>query len=54
MMIGSMDKSKDLRHGRACVFALHVHLVFLTKYCRCILDGEAIEKLQPIFFPGLL
>jgi putative transposase len=45
-----MAKSKDLRHGRHCVFAMHVHLVFVSKYRRCILDGEAIEKLRHIFF----
>ncbi len=22
-----------------CVFAMHVHLVFVTKYRRCLLDG---------------
>jgi putative transposase len=44
-----MDKSKDLRHGRHCVFAMSVHLVFVTKYRRCVLDGEAIEKLRQIF-----
>jgi putative transposase len=49
-MIWSMMKSKDLRHGRNCVFAMHVHLVFVTKYRRCILDGEAMEKLRQIFF----
>ena len=44
-----MDKSKDLRKGRHCVFAMYVHLVFVTKYRRCVLDGEAIEKLRQIF-----
>jgi len=28
---------------------MHVHLVFVTKYRRCMLDGEAIEKLRHIF-----
>lgn len=28
---------------------MHVHLVFVTKYRRCILDGEAIEHLRHIF-----
>jgi putative transposase len=28
---------------------MHVHLVFVTKYRRCILDREAIEKLRNIF-----
>jgi REP element-mobilizing transposase RayT len=36
-----MEESKDFRHGRHCVSAMHVHLVFVTKYRRCILDGEA-------------
>jgi REP-associated tyrosine transposase len=31
------------------VFAMHVHLVFVTKYRRCILDGGAIEALRRIF-----
>ncbi len=48
-----MEKNKDnkhIRHGRHCVFAMHVHLVFVTKNRRCILDGQAIEKLRQIFF----
>jgi putative transposase len=28
---------------------MHVHLVFVTKYRRCILDGEAIDTLRHIF-----
>jgi len=28
---------------------MHVHLVFVTKYRRCRLDGEAIERLRLIF-----
>jgi len=44
-----MKKSKDLRHGRHCTFALQVHLVFLTKYRRCNFDGQAIEALRHIF-----
>jgi putative transposase len=28
---------------------MYVHLVFVTKYRRCVLDGEAIEKLRQIF-----
>jgi putative transposase len=45
----SMKKYEDLRHGRHCVSAMHVHLVFVSKYRRCRLDGEAIEALRPIF-----
>jgi REP element-mobilizing transposase RayT len=28
---------------------MHVDLVFVTQYRRCMLDGEAIEKLRHIF-----
>jgi putative transposase len=48
-LISSRDKSKDLRHGRHCVFARHVHLVFVTEYRRGILARAAIEKLRQIF-----
>src|SRR5205807_8278177 len=46
MMIWCMDKSKDLRHDRHRVFRMHIHLVLVTKYRCCILDREAVEKLQ--------
>ena len=29
--------------------ALHVHLVFVTKYRRKVFDGDALERLQAIF-----
>jgi putative transposase len=44
-----MADVKDIRRGRHCVSALHVHLVFLTKYRRCVFDGEAVEHLKHIF-----
>jgi putative transposase len=44
-----MVNVNDFRHGRHCVLAMHVHLVFVTKYRRCIFDGEAIETLRHIF-----
>ena len=28
---------------------MHVHLVFVTKRRRCVLDSEVLEKLRPIF-----
>ena len=40
---------KDFRHGRHCVFDLHVHLVFVTKYRRKIFDAKAINILKTIF-----
>ncbi len=44
-----MDKSNELRHGRHCVFAMHVHLVFVTKYRRGVFTKEILEDLQGIF-----
>jgi len=37
--------SNDIRHGRHCVFALHVHLVFVTKYRRKV----SIQRLKVMF-----
>jgi len=31
------------------VSALHVHLVFVTKYRRKVFDGDALQRLQAIF-----
>lgn len=40
---------QDFRTGRHCVFALHVHLVFVTKYRRDVLSELAIRDLSEIF-----
>lgn len=44
-----MDNNQDLRHGRHCVFALHVHLIFVTKYRRKVFDSDAINRLNTHF-----
>jgi putative transposase len=44
-----MSKDNDIRQGRHCVFKMHVHLVFVTKYRRRVFAGEAIERLRVIF-----
>jgi len=44
-----MTDCNDLRTGRHCVFVLHVHLVFLTKYRCGVLDDDAIERLRGMF-----
>ncbi len=44
-----MTAESDIRHGRHCVFNLHVHLVFVAKYRRRVFDGPAIERLREIF-----
>ncbi|MBD8599041.1 IS200/IS605 family transposase [Pseudomonas sp. CFBP 8772] len=38
----------DIRHGRHCVFALHVHFVFVTKFRRNVFQKEHLEAMQPI------
>jgi len=44
-----MTAESEIRHGRHCVFNLHVHLVFVAKYRRRVFDGPAIERLREIF-----
>ena len=44
-----MSTNKELRTGRHCVFAMHVHLIFVTKYRRKVFDGDAIDKLTMHF-----
>ncbi len=44
-----MDKNNDIRHGRHCVFKMHVHLVFVAKYRRKVFDGDAIARLRTMF-----
>ncbi len=44
-----MEKYEDIRHGRHCVFLMHVHLVFVTKYRRKAFTKEVIDFMRPIF-----
>lgn len=44
-----MNDNNNIRHGRHCVFKMHVHLVFVTKYRRKIFDADAIERLRKSF-----
>ena len=44
-----MQESNDIRHGRHCVFQMHVHLVFVTKYRRGVFTKEVLADLQGIF-----
>src|SRR3954451_23849561 len=44
-----MQNASDFRRGRTVVYAPHVHLVFVTKYRRGVLDSEAIGALQGVF-----
>jgi len=44
-----MENNQDIRHGRHCVFNLHVHLVFVTKYRRGVFTQSVIDDLRGIF-----
>ena len=44
-----MRNNTDIRHGRHCVFNLHVHLVFLTKYRRGVFTKAVLNELREIF-----
>lgn len=44
-----MTENNDIRHGRHCVFKMHVHLVFVAKYRRKVFDGDAINRLRGMF-----
>ena len=39
----------DFRRGRRCVFLLHAHLVFVTKYRRAIFSKKMVESLKGYF-----
>ncbi len=45
----SMKAATDIRRGRHCVFNLHVHLVFVTKYRRFVFTKSLLSDLQEIF-----
>ena len=44
-----MEENNDIRHGRHCVFKMHVHLVFVAKYRRRVFDGDAVQRLRTLF-----
>lgn len=44
-----MDNASDIRTGRHCVFAIHAHLVFVTKYRRRVFMKATLGAMRPIF-----
>jgi putative transposase len=44
-----MKKSTDIRTGRHCIFILHVHLVFVTKYRKKVFEQKHVNYLREIF-----
>jgi len=43
-----MTQETDYRRGRHCVFAIHAHLVFVTKYRRGVFRQEHLDSLHRI------
>jgi len=44
-----MADATDIRTGRHCTFALHVHLVFVTKYRRRVFSKEHLDAMRTVF-----
>lgn len=44
-----MRNNNDIRHGRHCVFMMHVHLVFVTKYRQNVFTKPVLDDLRDIF-----
>ena len=43
-----MEKANEIRTGRHCVFNLHVHLVFVTKYRRRIFTKTILDRMEDV------
>jgi len=44
-----MVERQEIRHGRHCVFNLHVHLVFVAKSRRLAFDKASLDTLKGVF-----
>jgi putative transposase len=44
-----MSKSSEIRTGRHCVFMMHVHLVFVTKYRKKVFTAQILDAARVIF-----
>lgn len=44
-----MTNASEIRHGRHCVFLMHVHLVFVTKYRCQVFNRQILDHLREIF-----
>lgn len=42
-------KMPGIRHGRHCVFMLHVHLVFVAKYRKKVFTKETLNLMRAVF-----
>lgn len=43
-----MRNATDIRHGRHCVYNLHVHLVFVTKYRKIVFTKSILDDMREI------
>ena len=43
-----MTTENEIRHGRHCVFAIHAHLVFVTKYRKRVFTSESLDILKDV------
>lgn len=48
-ILGLMNTDEDIRKGRHCVFLMHVHLVFVTKYRRGVFTKKILDDLRIVF-----
>ena len=48
IILGFMISDNEIRKGRHCVFDLHAHLVFVTKYRHQVFTGEHLDRLETI------
>ena len=48
-MAKSNEKHPEIRTGRHCVFQMHVHLVFVTKYRKAVFDASHYATLRELF-----
>ena len=48
IILGFMESDDEIRKGRHCVFDLHAHLVFVTKYRHPVFIGEHLDRLETI------
>ena len=44
-----MIKTNEIRHKRRCVFNLNIHLVFITKYQKCMFEKYHLNYMEKIF-----
>lgn len=44
-----MVTSSDVRRGRHCITNIHIHLVFVTKYRKCVFTPEILSTLNSLF-----